>query len=139
MSKEKRNLFSNICLGFCQQETNVQMWLHTSSHTCSRMCSHMHPSLDPSVNLVTQSPTLSICQNLVWSQQQNGTILFHSVLYRKRCQMTGNHKMNVIPFSEALCLSNWGKNKTNLFQCDLLVIAKLIHFCSIRGSRLMNL
>lgn len=139
MSKEKRNLFSNICLGFCQQETNVQMWLHTSSHTCSRMCSHMHPSLDPSVNLVTQSPTLSICQNLVWAQQQNGTILLHSVLYRKRCQMTGNHKMNVIPFSEALCLSNWGKNKTNLFQCDLLVIAKLIHFCSIRGSRLMNL
>lgn len=40
--------------------------------------------------------------------------------------MTANHKTNVIPFSEVLCLNNRVKNKTNLFQSDFLVIGKLM-------------
>lgn len=78
------------------------------THTCSRMCSHMHSSLDPSVNLVTQwclRPNTKHMSKLVWSQHQNGTILCHSVWCRRRSQMTGNHKTNVIPFSKALCLN----------------------------------
>jgi hypothetical protein len=124
----------------CQKErdawSQTYAWLsvsrkHMSKCNCIQAYTHAHTRTQGLIQVWTLwhsgtwSQTLSICQNLVWSQQ-NGTILFHSAWYRKRSPMTADHRTNVIPCSEVLCLNNWVKNKTNLFQCDFFVIGKLI-------------
>lgn len=95
--------------------------------SCTYALEHGSTMCEPWWYCGAETQVLSICQGLVWSQQQNGTILFHSAWYR-RSQMTANYKTNVIPFSEVLLLTNWGKSKTNLFQCHFLVICRWMSF-----------
>lgn len=43
-------------------------------------------------HVCTQSQILNICRNSVWSQQQSGTILLHSIWCWGRSQVTASHK-----------------------------------------------
>lgn len=85
----------------------------------------------------TQSQILNICRNSVWSQQQSGTILFHSIWCWGRSQVTASHKTNVILLTDAWGLNSGGNNRSVCFSVTFLSLANWqIQFCSVRECRL---
>lgn len=108
--QKKRETWSQICAWVPVSKKWMSkcdcIQVPTHAQACAHPCTQVWIQVGTWYHSATEHQTLSICRNLVWSQQQNGTILCHSVWCRKRSQMTGNHKTNVISFSEALCLNN---------------------------------